>query len=459
MLSVALQHIWESSDFATCSRIASAILLTVIVIQWLRILHTSGQSPKQLLRIGLSTLEYREDCCNGVNAADEMRQESGKARIKAIFIYPIKSCMPIRLESATLNKAGLEYDRSFAWAVETDNKCQFLSQRTKPQMSLIHTELWLPDRQSDPEDDLVKLGGCLIVEFPDPDPPGFADRICITSSTRKVHGRSLVRFKIPLFSSHSSIMASHLPIRQFRIHHRMASGYDLGNLREVATVLPKLKRFLGIPAQCHLTLMKCMPDTLTRTDRNLAPLENIGSPAVHGYTDQQPVHIVNLPSVHATSALLPLENQPLNALRFRANIYIEGVPAFSEESWKRYKIVPKVSSNVDPVRVAPVLSVVCRTSRCTMPNVDPARGEFERDNPSEKKPKGRPQPSTTLKQYRTVENGNPAALGFLGMHCVPEDTPLYQARHLGVALAINVGDEIEVIDTGTHLYGSTGNDY
>jgi hypothetical protein len=45
------------------------------------------------------------------------------------------------------------------------------------------------------------------------------------------------------------------------------------------------------------------------------------------------------------------------------------------------------------------------------------------------------------------------------MHCVPEYRSLKKAEEQKGGLYIEVGDEIEVLDRGVHLYGSTGNDY
>src|SRR5699024_2356174 len=97
--------------------------------------------------------------------------------------------------------------------------------------------------------------------------------------------------------------------------------------------------------------------------------------------------------------------------------------------------------------------------RCTMPNVNLNSGEFDADIPPPGKKKGKPQPSATLVEYRTVETGNGAALGYIGMHCVPEDRDLREAEEQKAGLYVEVGDEIEVLEQGVHLYGSTGNDY
>ncbi|GKU06733.1 molybdopterin cofactor [Fusarium langsethiae] len=383
----------------------------------------------------------------------------GPIRIKAIFIHPIKSCAPVELSRALLLKSGLSWDRCFALAMKVNRPeaeggpiWRFVSQRTKPLMSQIQTEIWLPHEGSDPKDPLVRSTGCLILKFPSPSPLSLLDRVRMVLSSRRKEVSAIV----PLFPSPELQKEHGIGMKPFIIHSREAKVLDMGAVPAVAAVLPKLKSFLNIPGHQNLTLLRCTPETLVRTDKNLAPLEHIGKPAVHGYTDQQPVNINSLASVHAVSALLPKENRPLNALRFRANIWITGASAFDEETWKRYRILPM---DKYAERVAPTLSVVCRTSRCTMPNVNPISGKFDTDALGLDKKRGRAQPSTTMVKHRTVEDGNPKALGYIGMHCVPEYANLAKAADSLEGLYIHVGDEIEVLERGSHLYGSTGNDY
>ncbi|OAQ65421.1 molybdopterin cofactor sulfurase [Pochonia chlamydosporia 170] len=399
---------------------------------------------------------------------------TGPIRIKAIYIHPVKSFGPIELNRALLTKSGFMYDRCFAFAAEViepdldtgaRNKFwRFLSQRTKPGMSLIETELWLPHENSNPNDALVRAGGCVVIRFPDPENPTWLSWFDSLLYTWNPSAIPQVSFIAPLNPSAAQLSTHDLEkeaLRPFTIHARTAHGIDMSIVPSVAAALPKLKKFLKISDNTPVTIFKCTDDTLVRTTKNLAPLKYIGSPAVHGYTDQQPIHLSSLSSVHAFSELLPRENQPLNALRFRANIWVTGASAYDEESWKRYRILPGNGAieTHRRARVDPVLCVVCRTSRCTMPNVDPDKGVFNTDTPAADRKKGKPQPSTTLIEYRTVENGNKAALGYMGMHCVPEDRSLNEAQEQNAGLYVQVGDEIEVLERGEHLYGSTGDDY
>lgn len=430
---------------------------------------------QQLRRLGVASDQSNmTDQYDAQFNIPEGSNAKGPIRIKAIYIHPVKSFAPIELNRALLTKSGFMYDRCFALAaevVEPDAQTgarkkfwRFISQRTKPGMSLIKTELWMPHENSNPSDALVRAGGCVVIRFPDPEKPSWWRWFESLLYTWNPRTAPQVSFIVPLDPTSDHLAVDDLEkssLRPFNIHSRTAQGIDMGVVPSVAEALPKLKKFLKVSDSTPVTLFKCTPDTMVLTEKNLAPLKYIGSPAVHGYTDQQPIHINSLSSVQAVSEILPKENQPLNALRFRANIWITGTPAYDEETWKRYRIVHKSQgvSTQPGAGVDPVLCVVCRTSRCTMPNVDPDKGVFNTDIPVADKKKGKPQPSTTLVEYRTVENGNKAALGYIGMHCVPEDRSLNEAQEQNAGLYVEVGDEIEVLERGAHLYGSTGGDY
>ena len=380
-------------------------------------------------------------------------------RIKALCIHPIKSCRPIEVKRALLTKTGFAYDRCFSLAIEkTPGDWRFLSQRTKPSMALIRQHLWLPHADSDPNHSFVKSGGVLAVSFPDPDPPSTLSRAIAVLETGRLSAQPQVSFTIPLRPTSEQIDHWGLRIKAFGVQERKSSGLDYSDVPEFAAALPKLRSYLQLSAKENLTLMACTPDTLAPADTNLAPLEHIGTPSKLSYTDEQPVHIINLPSVHAVSELLPPENQPLSALRFRPNIFVTGAPAFSEETWKRFRVLPQRSRSktVTP----PSMSVVCRTARCTMPNVEPQSGHISYENAPPGRKRGKPQPSTTVAEHRMVEDKqvNPIALGYMGMHCVIEDSTFGKGTNED-EVYVEVGDEIEVFETGIHRWGSTAHDY
>ncbi|PNP74726.1 hypothetical protein FNYG_11863 [Fusarium nygamai] len=321
--------------------ISVAVLLGSLITIWLQ----NGSSPpkelRNLRREGVSSSNMN-DQNDSKYELPEKSESSGPIRVKAIFVHPIKSCAPVELNRAQLIKSGFVWDRCFALATEVNRAeseggpiWRFISQRTKPLMSQIKTELWLRPEGRDAQSSSDPVG-CLVFKFPDPDPLSLLDQLkALLFSHQKA-----ISAVVPLSPGESYLKKYGITMKKFAIHSREAEGLDMGNAPSIADALPKLKRFLNIPDHQNLTLLRCTPNTLVPTEKNLAPLEHIGKPAVHGYTDQQPVNVNNLASVHAVSALLPKENQPLNALRFRANIWITGAPAFDEETWKRYRIVP-----------------------------------------------------------------------------------------------------------------------
>jgi uncharacterized protein len=89
----------------------------------------------------------------------------------------------------------------------------------------------------------------------------------------------------------------------------------------------------------------------------------------HSFSDKRAkvLHLVNLASVRALEEKL---GRPVNPLRFRPNIVIEGPAAWSELEWS------------GPVRFANLAATVeSRTTRCAATNVDPASGRRDMQIP------------------------------------------------------------------------------
>jgi uncharacterized protein len=93
--------------------------------------------------------------------------------------------------------------------------------------------------------------------------------------------------------------------------------------------------------------------------------------AGHSFSDvaAKCVHIVNLASVRELERTL---GRPVDPLRFRANLYLEGVVPWAEFGWTGKEI------GVGEARLA----VFARTTRCDATNVDPERGVRDMAVPS-----------------------------------------------------------------------------
>jgi uncharacterized protein YcbX len=83
----------------------------------------------------------------------------------------------------------------------------------------------------------------------------------------------------------------------------------------------------------------------------------------HSFSDVAPkcVHIVNLASVRDLERVI---GRPVDPLRFRANLYIDGVPPYAELGWSNKTL--RISGAE--------MSVFARTQRCDATNVDPQSG-------------------------------------------------------------------------------------
>ncbi len=103
--------------------------------------------------------------------------------------------------------------------------------------------------------------------------------------------------------------------------------------------------------------------------------------------------------------------QPVPMLRFRANVVVEGAPAWAEDTWRRIRIG------------AVVFRVAKPCDRCVMTTIDPETAG--RPNPVE--------PIRTLGRFRRDARGGV----MFGQNMVPEGTG-----------SVHVGDTIEVLESG-----------
>jgi uncharacterized protein len=91
----------------------------------------------------------------------------------------------------------------------------------------------------------------------------------------------------------------------------------------------------------------------------------------HSFSDVAPkcVHIVNLASVRD---LERVTGKPIDPLRFRANVYIDGLPPWDELKWLDKKLAIGAAK----------LNVFARTQRCDAINVEPATGRRDMGLPA-----------------------------------------------------------------------------
>ncbi|GME34202.1 Molybdenum cofactor sulfurase [Neofusicoccum parvum] len=362
-------------------------------------------------------------------------------KIKALCIYPIKSCFPVELDSGEVVPTGMKYDRQYTFAQlvssvakdgswDISHQWTFLTQRQSPHLTRVRTELWVPDPSSptySPEAEYVKSEGCIVVSF-----PYLEDKLWISDKIERLgafirknilHHTTISydgpreSFRIPFNPPPSRIASRAYPLEPMKIWDECPTALNMG--AEIAPgTLSKLKYALGISNQ--LTLFR-VDAQRPRPVYRCAPRngEAVAYQPVVGMADAYPLHIVNLASVRDVAARLPAPAARLDAVRFRANLYVTGPPAYAEDHWKVVRVG------------AERYHVSCRTARCTMPNVDPATGERDRNEPYK-----------TMAAFRKIDEGA-AKWPCLGMQMVP------MSEEEGV---VRVGDEVVVEEIGEHWY-------
>ena len=372
------------------------------------------------------------DLCLDGEQADVHRAQSHEKpdrwRIKALVIYPIKSCFPVMLQHANVISTGLRYDRQFSFAElvpvsEADREkpkfpkdyegryhWKFITQREYSLLTKVKTELWIPDEASptySTKEPNIANGGCLVISFPDPANESLS-----------------VSFHVPFDPCKARIKRMKYPEETMKIWVEYPRALNVTSEIPPAA-LSKLKQFLSSQRSKTIENLALFRVDSNREKKQLREVyrcapkkEDIGYQPVVGFADAYPLHLINLGSIHDLATHMDPKPPQLNPLRFRANLYVEGPEAFAEDDWKLIRIGTSE------------YHVSCRTARCNLPNVDPDTGVRDRN-----------QPRRAMDQYRKVDEGCPM-VPCLGMQV----TPMQPEGE------IKVGDDIEVLKTGEHFY-------
>jgi uncharacterized protein YcbX len=383
--------------------------------------------------------------------------------VKALFIYPVKSCAPVELDQSEVLRTGLKYDRQFTLGQfvtglpslegKVTSDWQFMSMRKFPRLAKVETEIWVPDPSAPgykEDGEWVQSEGCIVIRFPfSPDTDfsfeGLVNYGTILAAKLAQRSEPMLEFRVPFNPTKERMKSKGYQTQELRIWKDAPQALDMRSEID-PEILAKLKYTLG--TSNPVTLFRIDPENPRQVMKNAPKKEEVGFQTTIGMQDsvctdidaalkmlicsQYPVHILNLASVHDVAAHLPRKSHPynlqaplLNALRFRANIYITGPPAFHEDDWTKARIsFPKQSSSDTSLD----LHMSCRTTRCKLPNVDPETGEADRN-----------EPLSTLRSYRIIDEGSKNSC--LGMMV----TPLSDG-------VVRVGDYVEVVETGKHFF-------
>ena len=413
----------------TAACLVIALLLGINCGSYSRI---KSNEPKGCRRLGLETQS---------NISDEHHERYSKTQksdksswiVKSLWIYPVKSCRGVELDTAGISGRGMQYDRQFSFAQLNSNfpaspkdsekerakhQWKFITQRTFAAMANIRTEIWIPDPSSptySKQEPNVQSQGVIVIKFPAPFAGARLWQI-VMDMLILIRAKAVVSVHIPFYPTEEQISANNYRGERMEIWKDNPESLLITSTEDDDSWIHHLRTYLGITNQ--LALFRVGSGQPREVYRCAPRREELGYQSTVGFQDAYPLHILNLASVHDVAKNMQKGAPPIGARNFRPNIVISGGDAYAEDAWKRITIGGYV------------YYVASRTVRCLLPNVNPATGIRHGS-----------EPNRTLKEMRRIDAGDPKN-ACLGMQMVP-------ATEESV---IRVGDELAVLETGEHFY-------
>ena len=191
-----------------------------------------------------------------------------------LFIYPVKSCAGIRVDSADLWETGLYLDR--LWMVVTDDG-RFVSQRTLPRLALVSTALRF--------------------------------------ETLQLRAPGMLRLDIPIGGF------DYAPERRIEVE---VWGNRVAAFAENELVNTWFSRFLDMPVR----LVRIDPDFRRICNRDWTKEHE----AITQFADGYPLLVISKGSLDDLNRRLQAAGQPAVPMeRFRPNLVIDGIDAYGED--------------------------------------------------------------------------------------------------------------------------------
>ncbi len=218
-------------------------------------------------------------------------------KVVALYLFPVKSLAPVKVDSLTCSEAGPLFDRE--WML-VDDAGKFLTQRELPRMALVQPELDFAEER-------------LVLSA-----PGMSEKLAVSFSLRD---------KVP---TKAMVWTDEVGV------------YDMG---------PEAAQWLSKFLEREVRLVRVLVGEREKSGDEARSLR---------LQDDYPLHVISLASLKDLNARLP---SPIEALRFRPNIILDGETPWAEDKWENVKI----GAATFPVGRA--------CTRCAITTVNPATGE------------------------------------------------------------------------------------
>jgi len=180
-----MDALMQSGALALITALSVALIASFVILssQFRKEFETASIVPG-CRRFGLVGRSNMSDQYSPEQSGENL-DSTATCRIKALFVYPVKSCKPVEIEHNDVILTGLRYDRQFCFAQlkteEVDKEegdlsvntqwvhnWKFITQRNVPRLSQVDIQIWVPDSSSpsySPDAEWVKSKGCLVCSF------------------------------------------------------------------------------------------------------------------------------------------------------------------------------------------------------------------------------------------------------------------------------------------------------
>lgn len=278
----------------------------VLVLLVLAISQTEKPQPPPAgcRKLGLNGLKGRSNFADQYSKKYADRPvEPGKVKpwtVKALFIYPVKSCGPVELEKSDVFHHGMRYDREFCFAQQVtslptlegkvDSEWHFMTLRKFPRLAKVETEIWIPDPSvpSYREDgEWVKSDGCIVIRFPfSPDTDFTLEGLRNYGKmlAAKLAGRTepVLEFRVPFNAPKERVKSKGYSNEVLRIWKDNPVAFNVGSEID-PEILAKLRYTLG--AANPITLFRIDPSKRREVFKNAPKKADVGFQTVIGMQD------------------------------------------------------------------------------------------------------------------------------------------------------------------------------
>ncbi|GES74158.1 MOSC domain-containing protein [Rhizophagus clarus] len=235
--------------------------------------------------------------------------------ISTIYVYPVKSCRGIKVDSWKINDYGFKYDRF--WMI-VDDQNRYITQREHPKLALISPTIHEND----------DFGGLLILTNPENDQ----------------------ELKLPLLPNKEN--HSKFPVT---LCDEILMAYDCGEESS-----KWISDYLGFKAK----IVYKPTEDIRLIEKNLPPKNELLKQPETAFSDGYPFLIISEESLSDLNNRLSI---PVTFRNFRPNIVIKGCnKPFEEDTWKKIIMGRETEDNL--------FFVVARCTRCVMTTVNPETG-------------------------------------------------------------------------------------